>query len=711
MINKKVFEEKKSSFERAKHPISFETGKLAVQTDATVLVKYQGNDLLFTLCMDKNPHPDKDFLPLMIDFRESYSAAGRIAWALYRRRESKASDGLILYSRLTDRALRPMFPKGMINDLVLSITPMQISHTHPLGVMSIIGSSLVVMASGIPFDGPVAAAQISYKDGNYIINPSYEELEWATLDLLVAGKKWSINMIEAWANEVPKDILKKAFELWQAEIDKACDLQKEFLTQLTINTPEISFNKPSDTTLAYVSNILTSEKLNAMTGKWKVSFNDLFYQYQEEVLTLCKDKIEDDNEEDFTESKVKMGVFTVVKNFLRKRTLETGKRVDDRDEMTIRDLYCETDLFERNHGSALFRRWETQVLTTTTLWWPRDYLLLDDMEHDWVKKRYFHHYNFPPFSVWDARNVRFLSRREIWHGRLAEKALEPMLPSSEEFPYSIRTVSECLGSGGSTSMWATCASTMSLMTAWVPIKKPVSGIAMWMFSEHTEDWTITNYRILNDIMWTEDFTGDMDFKVAGTKDWITAIQLDTKVKWLHMALIHEVIDRAFDGYNEILWFMLQTISAPRDHVNQYAPKIFSFKVNPDKIKDVIGKGGDVINKIIEMCDNIKIDFEEDGTCFLTHPDQAMIDKALWLIKDIVEDLEIGQIYDWKVARIESYGLFVDLPKGKSALCHISQLGPKFDKDLNKSFKIWDPIKVKLIGIDERGRLKVKRELS
>ena len=356
-----------------------------------------------------------------------------------------------------------------------------------------------------------------------------------------------------------------------------------------------------------------------------------------------------------------MATFHVIKYFIRSRTLATWKRIDDRSEKDIRPLYCEVWLLPRVHGAGLFRRWDTQVLTTTTLGWPKDYLLYDDMENNWNKQRYFHHYNFPPFSVWEAKWTRWQNRREIWHGKLAEKALIPLLPSKDVFPYCIRTVSECLGSGWSTSMGSVCASTLSLMDAGVPLIKPVAGIAMGLMTDHDDDDNITKHIVLNDLQWTEDFTWDMDFKVAGTRDWVTAIQLDTKLKGLSMDIVHETMDRAFDGYNEIMDFMLQTIDKPRNQVWQYAPKIFIIKVAIDKVKEVIWKWWDVINKIIEDCGGIKIDIEDDGTCYLTHPDQAMIDKATAIIKEITTDLEVGQEFDAKITRVEDYWLFVQLP--------------------------------------------------
>ncbi len=709
-VVKKEFELKKHSFEWAWKTMSFETWKLAMQADSSIRFQYWENVLLFTTCMDKNTRPGTDFLPLMIDYRESYSAAGRISGALYRRREAKACEAAILYARMADRALRPMFPKWMINSIVISITPLALDQKMEMDVSTIVGSSLSVMAAGLPFDGPVWAAQIGYLDGEYILNPTKEELDKSLFNLLVAWKKWSINMIECGANEVPEDILQKAFEIWQKEIDKICDVQSEFLNKLIIKEQEVTFNKPSDSVIAYISNVLTQEKLDALTGHTKEPFNELFRSYQNELLEICSDKIENEEEEDFTESTVKMWVFNVVKYFIRNRTVDTGKRLDNRWEKDIRDLYCEVDNVPRIHGAGLFWRGDTQVMTTTTLWWPKDYLLYEDMENDGVKQSYFHHYNFPPFSVWEANTIRFVWRREIWHGKLAEKALMPMIPSKENFPYSIRTVSECLSSGWSTSMWSVCGSTLSLMDAWVPIKKPVAGIAMGLMTKLDNNENIEKYTILNDLQGVEDFTGDMDFKVAGTKDGITAIQLDTKLKWIPMNIVHETVTRAIEWYNEIMDFMLQTIQEPRKQVKEHAPKIRVFKINADKVREVIGKWWDVINDIIERCGNIKIDFDDDGTCFLTHPDQAMIEKAEAIIMEIVTDLEVWQSFEGKISRIEDYGLFVDLPKNKKWLCHISDLGQRYDDKLDKHFKIWQVMNVTIKEIDDMWRIKIKRKL-
>ena len=505
--------------------------------------------------------------------------------------------------------------------------------------------------------------------------------------------------------------MKEAFTLWQKVIDESCDWQADFIKTLEIKPQEITFNKPSEKTMEFINSYLTTEKLNAMAGNTKTPFNELYNLYEKDILTLAKEQTTEENEADFTESKLKMGVFNAIKAFIRSRTIETGKRIDDRGILDIRPLYCETDNLPRVHGSGLFWRGDTQVLSTVTLGGPTDYLVLDDMEHNDVQQRYFHHYNFPPFSTGEAKAMRGTGRREIGHGRLAEKALEFMIPSKESFPYSIRVVSECLGSGGSTSMGSVCGSTLALMDAWVPIKKPVAWIAMGLMTEHLEDGTITKYQILNDLMGTEDFTGDMDFKVAGTKEGINAIQLDTKLKGLPLNIVHETIDRASVGYKEIMDFMLQTIAEPRAQVKEYAPKIHVFSIKPEKIKEVIGKGGEMIDKIIEQCDNIKIDFEDDGTCFLTHSNQAIIEKAKNLILEIATDLEVGQSFEAKVVRIADFGLFVQLPKGKQGLCHVSNLGQKYPDGLDKHFKLGDLINVTISNIGQDWKIAVKRKLA
>ncbi len=514
--SKKQFTPIQHSTDRSGHALSLETGKLAGQADGAVVIRYDDNMFLVTAVMNKNPDPNKDFLPLTVDFRESYSAAGKIGGGSYRKREGRPSDQAILNSRLTDRCLRPMFPKGMINDTVVTITPLALDHQQDLGVLSIIGASVAIMLGGIPFDGPISAVRVGYMNGEFIVNPTIEQIEKGELNLLVAGKDGFINMIECDAAEVDVELLDKAFDLAQLEINKLCKIQTEFLGKNGIHPKTIAYNKPSDALMAYVQGIITPEKFAAMTGNTKVSFNELFYQYEKEVLEVAKEKIADDTAEDFSTSKIKIAVFNVIKHYIRDRVLHEGKRIDDRDTLTIRPLYCEAGLLPRVHGSGLFRRGDTQVLSTVTLGSPGDVEMLDTMEEDDFEKRYMHHYNMHPYSTGEANSSRGTNRREVGHGRLAEKALERMIPDKVTFPYTVRVVSECTSSGGSTSMGSVCGSTLALMDAGVPLIRPVSGIAMGLMSETDDAGKINSYKILTDIMGTEDFTGDMDFKVAGT---------------------------------------------------------------------------------------------------------------------------------------------------------------------------------------------------
>lgn len=452
-------------------------------------------------------------------------------------------------------------------------------------------------------------------------------------------------MIELDAKQIPDEIVNEAFVLAQQKIDEMCDIQSQYLSQFSFTTREVVYNKPSEELLNYVRGLFTDEIRDEMIGNTKTSFNERFYAFEKYALEQAKDNIEDEANEHFSYSKVKMAVFQIVKDTIRDRTLHQGLRVDNRGMRDIRPLFTQVDTAPRVHGSGLFRRGDTQVLSTVTLGAVGDSLLLDDMEHTDAEQRYFHHYNFPPFSTGDAMPVRFVSRREIGHGKLAEKALEHVLPSKDAFPYTIRVVSDCLASGGSTSMGATCGSTLSLMAAGVPLIAPVSGVAMGLMTETDEDGIILKHEILTDLMGTEDFVGDMDFKVAGTKDGITAIQLDTKLGGLTMEIIHDTIKFAHIGRNEIMEVMLETIPAPRAQLSPYAPKMAVIKINPDKVKMVIGKGGEMIDKIIEQSGGVKIDFEDDGTCYIAHMDQDKIDMAIKLIKDIAEDLPLNTVIE------------------------------------------------------------------
>lgn len=681
----------------------FKWWKLAPQCDGSVVVKLWDTELLITTVMKKKWDEDKDFTPLTIDFRDSFYATWKIWWAAYTRREWRPANSSVLIARLTDRPIRPMLPEWMTNDLCVTITPLQIDKVNNPWVLSIIWSSLGIMLAWIEFEWPVGAVRLWFKDWEYIINPTSEELETSEMNLVIAWTKDTITMVECWSKEISTEVLMWAFEVAQKEIYKVCEWQEEFLKQFEIKKLEITLNKPSQSLIDQIINIIGIDRYEWLYNIKKMEFEAKIWEFQDKMLNHFKEQIEDKENTEITESKVKIWCFKALKKILRKNILENEKRQDLRKLDQIRPLFVETWTIEKAHGCWLFQRWLTQWMTITTLWAPWDVLLIDDMENDKAEVRYFHHYNFPPFSVNEAMSKRATNRRELWHGRLAEKAIEPVLPSIEEFPYTIRTVTEILSSNWSTSMAATCGSTLSLMDAWVPIKAPVSWIAMGLVTDEN-----LNYKILTDIQGLEDFTWDMDFKITWTKKWITAIQMDMKIKWLKLEIIKDAIDAWNKWRLKILDFMLETIPEPRKELKPNAPKITSFKLENEQIKLVIWKWWENINKIIEDT-WVKIDFKEDGTCLITSLDQESAAKAKDLIFDSFWEPKVWDIINWKVTRIEKYWLFVDLWKGKMWLCHVKNLSSWFISDTNTLFKIWDKIKVKVFGIDNDGKIQLKKE--
>ena len=697
------FDQKEHSFDRAWQSFTFSTWMLAPQADGAALVSIWENTLLVTTVMERNASPDRDFMPLGIDRKDYFPAAGKIGGGQYRKREWRPSDNAVLYARMTDRALRPLFPKWMVNDTVITITPMQIDKQQDLWVLSIIGSSLTTMLAWIPFAWPVWAVRIWYIDGEFVINPTGEQRQTTELNLLVAWPKWLINMIECDAKQVPESILLQAFELGQQHIDMICDQQTAFLSWCAITPKTIVVTKPSKELLATIATILPHDMLSQLFGNTKVSFNELFSEFQSLTLTTLAGAIADSSQSDVTQTLVKMWVFQVVKDAIRKRTLDQDKRIDDRDSTQIRPLLSKVWLFKRTHGSGLFWRWDTQVLSTVTLWAPWDVQVIDSMEDDQVEQRYMHHYNCPWYSVNEAKMSRWPWRREVWHGALAEKALEHVLPSKVDFPYTMRVVSECLASWGSTSQASVCASTLALLDAWVPLQAPVAWIAMWLMTEYNGD-TISKYSVLTDLMWTEDFVWDMDFKVAWTKTWVTAIQLDTKIVGLTSEIIQKTIADSKTIRDEILDFMGQTIATHRSALSPFAPKMSSFQINPDKVREVIGKWWETIDKIIEKANWVKIDFQDDGTVFISDMSQENIDIATKLIKDIAEDLPLKKPLDGKVIRVEQYGIFVSLPKWKSGLVHGKSMWPVKGRAVEQHFKVGDTVTVIVQSIDSQGRL-------
>ncbi len=695
--------------------IGFQTGLLAQQTDGAVVVNHGDTTLLVTAVINtKNPDPHKTFIPLAVDFRETFYATGKIGGGRFLRKEARPSNQAILYSRLIDRALRPMFPEGMTNEMILTLTAQCVDMEHMPDIIGIIGASLAFSLAWVPFVGPIGAVRIWYADGEFIVNPTYEQKSNCSFDLVVAGSKDTITMVEAGWDDAPLDIVLKAFDMATIELAKICAMQEEFLAKFDIEKKEITINKPSEELLNSIRKIMTEEKMEKFYPTGKKEFNSILDSLENEVMESLKEGLEDENNDEITPSKVNKWVFKVAKEFIRKKLLVEWKRVDGRNLNQVRNLYTEVGLFKRNHGSGLFQRWETQVLSTTTLGAPGDTLMLDTMEHNSKEVNFMHHYFMLPYSTNEARMYRWQSRREIGHGRLAEKTIEPILPTKEEFPYTIRVVSEIMSCNGSTSMGSVCASCLSLMDAGVPIKKPVSGIAMWLVIgkdggdtsavKQLEDGR--KYAVLTDIQGLEDFTGDMDFKVSGPATGINAIQMDMKIKGLPTHVLKEALEQAFEAKKEILDFMLQTISEPRKELNQYAPRIISFKIDPSVIKNLIGPGGSNIQEIIKDTE-VNIDIDDDGLVMITSTDATNAEEALVRVKTSVWAPTVGEVVEGKITRVEKYGVFVKLSKNIQWLCHVSKLGKWFIQDPAALFKIGDKIRVKISDIKD-GKVGVEK---
>jgi len=689
------------SVTRWQHMLTFETGKLAPQADASVVVRLWDNALLVTVCIEKNPNPDKDFLPLTVDWRDSYGSAWKIGGWPYRKREGRPSDSAILYSRMVDRALRPLFPKYCVNDIVITITPLMVARDQDLGVLSIIGASTAVMMTGIPFDGPVGAARLSDVNATFVLNPSRDEIASWSLNLLTAGPRGVINMVECDAPQADDDRVLQAFAASQQAIDTVIDAQRDFLAQIVKPSILLTYTKPNPELLRIVKTWMDENHVSQefFSATNKQSFNQIYAA----MYTRLDDYVQTAYPDHEGRSMLASVWFAVIKDMVRQRTLDHGIRVDGREKSMIRPLFAEVWLFDRLHGSGLFRRGDTQVMTTLTLWWPTDVQLIDTMEYDETEQRYIHHYNFPWFSVNEAKPTRWAGRREIGHGALVEKALEHVLPSLTQFPYTMRLVSECLSSWWSTSMASVCASTLALLDGGVPLQAPVAGIAMGLFTQAAPTWTIEKYVILTDLSGTEDFVWDMDFKVAGTRTWITAIQLDTKIRGLTYSMIAETILKAREARFAILDFMKKTIDQSRSAVSPFAPKIHSFLINPAKIREVIGKWGEMIDKIIEQAWGVKIDFKDDGTVIICDRDAANIAKAEALIRDIADDLPLNIPLQATVSKVEAYGVFVSLPKNKSWLLHIKAMNLPPNTQVATQWKVGDSIAVMVTGIDDQGR--------
>ncbi|MDT4010355.1 MULTISPECIES: polyribonucleotide nucleotidyltransferase [Staphylococcus] len=686
--DKKVFKT-----EWANRPLTIETGQMAKQANGAVLVRYGDTVVLSTATASKEPR-DGDFFPLTVNYEEKMYAAGKIPGG-FKKREGRPADEATLTARLIDRPIRPLFPKGYRHDVQIMNIVLSADPDCSPEMAAMIGSSMALSVSDIPFQGPIAGVNVGYVDGQYVINPTVEQKEQSRLDLEVAGHKDAVNMVEAGASEITEKEMLDAIFFGHEEIKRLVAFQEEIIDYLK---PEKSKFIPVE------RDAEVEEKVTALTQEkgLKEAIQTFDKKEREENIDAVRDEIieifedEEDPENEALLAEVNAILNDLVKEEVRRQIADEKVRPDGRKPDEIRPLESEVGLLPRAHGSGLFTRGQTQALSVLTLGALSEYQLIDGLGPE-VEKRFMHHYNFPNFSVGETGPVRAPGRREIGHGALGERALKYIIPDTQDFPYTVRIVSEVLESNGSSSQASICGSTLALMDAGVPIKAPVAGIAMGLVTRDD------NYTILTDIQGMEDALGDMDFKVAGTKDGITAIQMDIKIDGLTREIIEEALEQARVGRLTILEHMLQTIDQPRPELSAYAPKVETMTIKPDKIRDVIGPGGKKINEIIDET-GVKLDIEQDGTIFIGAVDQAMINRAREIIEEITREAEVGQTYNAKVKRIEKYGAFVELFPGTDALLHISQIANERINKVEDVLKLGDSIEVKVTEIDSKGRV-------
>ena len=684
--------------ELAGRKLVIETGKLCGLSNGSVVVKYGDTVVMVNVTASKEPREGIDFFPLSVDYEEKLYSVGKIPGSFIKR-EGKPSDKAILTSRAIDRPLRPLFPKDFRNDVVVVATVLCVEQDNSPEVAAMIGASAALSISDIPFGGPTAAVNVGLVNGEIVINPTEAQRKVSDLNLTVAGTAEKVAMIEAGANEVPDDVMLEAIKKGHEEIKKICQFIQKMKDE--IGKPKFAYKSFA------VDHDLYEELEKDYTEKMKTAVQEIDKDTRDNNVAALTEEIENAlaeklGEEEFEKRKQEIGeaVYKLEKKCVRDMIFYEHKRVDGRAIDEIRPLSCEVGLLPRTHGSALFTRGQTQVMSIVTLGMKSEEQELDGIDTE-TAKRYMHQYNFPGYSVGEAKTSRGPGRREIGHGALAEKALVPVLPPVEEFPYAIRVVSEVLSSNGSTSQASICGSTLSLMDAGVPIKRPVAGISTGLVTnpENPDD-----YVMLTDIQGLEDFFGDMDFKVGGTEKGITAIQVDIKVDGLSYKIIEEAFARTRKARQYILDdIMKPVISEPRAELSKYAPQIVSTKIKVEKIKDVIGKGGETINKIIDAT-GVKIDIEEDGQVMIYSADQEKAYQALDMIEDIVREFEVGQIYYGTVVRTTSFGAFVDIGGGKEGLVHISKIANERVKNVTDYVKEGDKVPVKVIGIDDQGKI-------
>ena len=674
--------------------VTVETGRYCEQADGTCWVKCGETVIMVNVTMASEPRPGIDFFPLGVDFEEKMYSVGKIPGG-FKKREGRPSDKAILTSRLIDRPLRPLFPKGFFNDVSVVATALSIDPDVAPEPLAMLGSSFALTISGIPFAGPTGSVNVALIDGKYIANPNNEEREKSRMSLTVSGTRDAVLMVEAGAKEVTEEEMLGGIMFAHDIIKKLVDFQLKAKEEIGKAPKEVEY---------YVIDKELEEAVRAYASEKLDYALDTFDRQERQAR---QDEVDRDVKEHFAETfpekerEIGDVLYKMTKEKVRAKILNKGIRPDGRELTDIRPIWCDAGVLPRVHGTGVFTRGQTQVLTTLTLGTISDAQKLEGLDDEELK-RYVHHYNMPPYATGEARQLKSPGRREIGHGALAERALEPVIPSEEEFPYALRLVSEVLSSNGSSSMASVCGSTLALMDGGVQIKAPVAGIAMGLIKDDESG----KVAVLSDIQGLEDFLGDMDFKVAGTTKGITAIQMDIKIKGIDENILRTALEQARQGRLYILDKMLAVIDKPRAEISKYAPKIITFTINPDKIKDVIGSGGKTINKIIEET-GVKIDIEDDGQVFIATPDSDMAEKAKQIILNIAEDLEVGKIYSGKVSRIMKFGAFVDIAPGKEGMIHISKLSSKRVEKVEDVVNIGDEVEVEVIKIDDKGRVDLK----
>ena len=681
--------------------LEVEIGKVAEQANGQAWVKYGDTVVNVTACASKEPRPDIDFFPLSVDYEERMYAAGKIPGGFIKR-EGRPSEKAILNSRLIDRPIRPLFPKGYYNDVVVVATVMCVDLDCSPEIVGMLGSSIALATSDIPWEGPTASVLIGMVDGEFIVNPTLEQREKSDMHLVVSGTKDAIMMVEAGANEVPEETMLDAIMFAHEEIKKLVEFIEEIVAEVGKPKQEVNLYK-------------VPEDIDAAVRAYAVD------KMKEAIKTVDKlerldnmDKVEVETKEHFAEIYPDNGkdiasvLYNITKESVRSMILDEGIRPDNRKTTEIRPIWCETGLLPRTHGTGLFKRGQTQVLSVCTLAPASEAQVIDGITED-TEKRYMHHYNFPGFSVGEAKAARSPGRREIGHGALAERALVPVLPSVEEFPYAIRVVSEVLSSNGSTSMGSTCGSCLALMDAGVPIKRPVAGIAMGLIERVEEDGS-SKIAILSDIQGMEDFLGDMDFKVTGTEVGVTAIQMDIKVHGLSREILQQALQQAHDGRMHIMNEMMDEISAPREEMSKYAPRAITMNIDPDKTRIVIGPGGKTINKIIDET-GVKIDISDEtpGLISIYSPNMEGAEAAKRQIELLTKDVEAGETYEGTVTRIMNFGAFIEILPGKEGLLHISKMANERVEKVEDVMNIGDKVTVKVTEIDSQNRINLSRK--